>query len=493
MTSLGNKAPAAGGWALRCARWAAKRVHLALGLLAGSLAATGSAQARDWHIGSGQEVSSPAAMNWAQLRPGDVVWIHPGSYTGNALMQDVVGNATKPIRVKPFDAARPPQLLDGITIRRSHWLQVSGLDVTVTGWRVLPSPYKTWAAVIIDQGSSHITLQQNIVHDAYLGVAVQGAGLGLQLLDNQVLDNGYHGLVVMDSSGTATTRGLIRGNLIRGNGQHGLELESSFFTVENNRVQDNGHETRVATPVGGTSGIHLYSDGVGGGCSDNIVRYNHVSGQVDRRAADGNGLHMDHFCDRNLFAFNVSWGNDGSGLGLYAAAGNTIHSNTLRGNMRDTQRPSRLPGVLMGELILTSANWLHGRNTEDATRDNKVYDNVIVATRANLPVVNIDWIVTDDPNQVGPNLLWSITGAPVINRGGLLARDAASADSLTGTSGHVVEAPAFVNTLAPAADGLRLSRKPSGNGVKIKPQVPDMIEALPVSGASYFGAYYTAP
>jgi len=87
----------------------------------------------------------------------------------------------------------------------------------------------------------------------------------------------------------------------------------------------------------------------------------------------------------------------------------------------------------------------------------------------------------------------AITGAPVINRGGLLARDAASADSLTATSGHVVEAPAFVNTLAPAADGLRLSRKPSGNGVKIKPQVPDMIEALPVSGASYFGAYYTAP
>ena len=459
----------------------------------GALALTAGVQARVWHIGAGQEVSTPAAMNWSQLQPGDKVLIHPGSYAGNAMLQDVAGTSAKPIVVKAQDPANKPVLLDGLTVRRAGWLQVSDLNLTVTGWRDGSNPYKNYPALIVDQGSHHITLARNIVRDAHVGIGVTGAGLGIKVLDNQVLNNGYHGIVMMDSSGTAAQRGVIGGNLIRGNGQHGIELESSFFTVEHNRVQDNGHESRVAVPVGGTSGIHLYSDGVGGGCSDNIVRYNFVSGQKDKIAADGNGLHMDHFCDRNLFAFNVSWGNDGSGLGLYAAAGNTIHSNTLRGNMRDTDRPRRVPGVLLGELIVTTAEWLHGRRTDDATRDNWIYDNVIVSTLANVPAVNIDWIVTDDPNTIGPNLLWGTAGAPVVNRGGLLARDAARADSLTGTTGHVVEAPAFANVAAPASDGLRLVRMPSLPGQKIKPKVPDVIETLPVSGTAYFGAYYTLP
>ena len=308
-----------------------------------------------------------------------------------------------------------------------------------------------------------------------------------------MLNNGYHGIVVQNSSGNATQRGVISGNVISGNGQHGLELESSFFTVENNRVQDNGHESRVARPVGGTSGIHLYSDGVGGGCSDNIVRYNMVSGQKDKIAADGNGLHMDHFCDRNLFAFNVSWGNDGSGLGMYAAAYNTIHSNTLRGNMRDTNRATRLPGVLLGEMIITTAEWLHGQRTDDATHSNLIYDNIIVSTQSKVPAVNIDWIVTDDPNTVGPNFLWSTAKGPVINRGGWLAYDAATADSLTSTSGHLVEAPVFENVTVPANDGLRLARMPSLPGVKVFPKVQDLAETLPVSGSAYFGAYYTLP
>ena len=499
MTSMGHDTRRGRGWRRVLPGAQAPRAGQARGWARAACAGMGAlmlvagAQARTWHIGAGQEVSTPAAMNWSQLQPGDLVLIHPGNYSGNAMLQDVSGTRANPIRVKAQDPARPPVLLDGLTVRRAHWLQVSDLNLTVTGWRDGPNPYKNYPALIVDQGSHHITLARNIVRDAHVGIGVTGAGLGIEMLDNQVLNNGYHGIVMMDASGTAAERGVIRGNLIRGNGQHGIELESSFFTVENNRVQDNGHESRVAVPVGGTSGIHLYSDGVGGGCSDNIVRYNFVSGQKDKIAADGNGLHMDHFCDRNLFAFNVSWGNDGSGMGLYAAAGNTLHSNTLRGNMRDTDRPRRVPGVLLGELIVTTAEWLHGRRTDDATRDNWIYDNVIVSTLSNVPAVNIDWIVTDDPNTIGPNLLWSTAGAPVVNRGGLLARDAARADSLTGTLGHVVEAPAFANVGAPASDGLRLVRMPSLPGEKIKPKVPDLVEALPVSGTAYFGAYYTLP
>jgi parallel beta-helix repeat protein len=482
--------PAAGQGA--CARRASGALLRAAALMVGLALMSHTASAREWHIGEGQEVSSPVLMTWSALRPGDVVWIHPGRYTGNPQVQDVAGSASKPIQIKAWNADRPPQLLDGITLRRASWLQLSGLDVTVTGWMDVPA-YKNWAAVIIDQGSHDLTFSQSVVHDAMVGIELANTGRGIQLRDNQVLNNGYHGIAVNNAASTDAQRSVIAGNLVQGNGQHGIELESSFFLLEHNRVQNNGAETQVHTPVGGTSGIHLYSDGVGAGCSDNIVRYNHVSGQTDRTAADGNGLQADHFCDRNLFAFNVSWANDGAGLGLYAAAGNTVHSNTLRGNARDVDRPRRVPGVLMGELIITSAPRLHGRNTEDATRDNLIHDNLVVGTRANVPVVNIDWIVTDDPNTVGPNLLWSIVGAPLINRGGQLAYDATAADHLTGTSGYLAEAPAFVNILTPAQDGLRLSRKPSTNGVRIRPKVPDMLDQLPVDGASYFGAYYTAP
>lgn len=491
MMLLGRPARPAAGQGVR-ARRASGALLRAAALLLGLASMSPAANAREWHIGEGQEVSSPVQMTWSALKPGDVVWIHPGRYSGNPQVQDVAGSASKPIQVKAWNADRPPQLLDGITLRHASWLQVSGLDVTVTGWKDVPA-YKNWAAVIIDQGSHDLVFSQSVVHDAMVGIEVANAGLGIQLRDNQVLNNGYHGIAINNAASTATQRSVIAGNLVQGNGQHGIELQSNFFLVEHNRVQDNGAETRVKVPVGGTSGIHLFSDVGGAGCSDNIVRYNHVSGQTDRIGADGNGLLLDHFCDRNLLAYNVSWANDGAGLGLYAAASNTVHSNTLRGNSRDVDRPRRVPGVLMGDLVVTSAARLSGRNTEDATRDNLIHDNIIVGTRANVPVVNIDWIVTDDPNTVGPNLLWSIVGAPLINRGGWLAYDAATADHLTGTSGHLVEPPAFVNILTPALDGLRLSRKPSANGVRIKPKVPDLLDRLPVDGASYFGAYYTPP
>ena len=491
MTLLGRSGRAAAGQHLPARRTSGallRAAALALGLTSISYPAS----AREWHIGEGQEVSSPMLMTWSALQPGDVVWIHPGRYVGNPWVQDVAGSANKPIQIKAWNPDRPPQLLDGITLRRASWLQVSGLDVMVTGWTDVPA-YHNYAAIIIDQGSHDITVSQNVVHDAMVGIEVANAGTGIQLLDNQIINNGYHGIAINNAASTALKRSVIAGNLIQGNGQHGIELQSNFFLVEHNRVQDNGAEARVSKPVGGTSGIHLYSNGIGAGCSDNIVRYNHVSGQTDRIAADGNGLQADHFCDRNLIAFNVSWANDGAGLNLYASAGNTVHSNTLRGNVRDVNRPLRLPGVLMGDLTISSAPQLHGRNTASATRDNLIHDNIIVGTRANVPVVNIDWIVIDDPNTIGPNLLWSIVGAPLMNRGGRLAYDADTANFLTGTSGHLVEPPAFVNILTPALDGLRLSRKPSANGVRIKPKVPDMLDRLPADGASYFGAYYTSP
>ena len=153
------------------------RALLGAGLLAGL--ATPAAQAREWHIGTGQEVRSPAAMNWSQLQPGDVVLIHPGTYTGNAMMQGVLGSATKPIVVKAYNAAQKPVLSDGFTLRGSRWVQVSSLISTVTGWRDGTSPYKNYAAVIVDQGSSNITVSDSIVRDAYLGIGVTNAGLGL--------------------------------------------------------------------------------------------------------------------------------------------------------------------------------------------------------------------------------------------------------------------------------------------------------------------------
>lgn len=467
------------------------RCALALACLCGL---GGAAQARDWTVGAGQTWTTPAGIDWARVQPGDRVLVLPGSYRGNLTLSGVQGTATLPIRVQASNPADPPRLLDGAALRGSAWVELSDLDLSVVDWADLPVPTRTWPALLIDGGSQQVALRRSRVHDARIGVAVQDAGAGIVIEANTIEANGYHGLIVSEASASARVPSRISGNLVRDNGQHGIELQSSWWRVERNKVLGNGAETRVAQPAGGTSGIHLFNHaGVAAGCSHNRIRYNFVSGQVDRRAADGNGIHMDHFCSDNEVAFNVSWGNDGPGIGLYASAGNQIHHNTVFGNHRDLGRASRLPGVIFGELLFTSAPQIEGVATAAAARDNRVWDNLVVSTLAHVPALNVDFIVTDDPNQFGPNLLHHALGAPVLNYGGWLAQGADAVGQFTATSGNLVEPVAFSDARHPLRHGLKPLQPPSSAGLTPEAGQRDLLKALPAGHSSWFGAYYTGP
>ena len=96
---------------------------------------------------------------------------------------------------------------------------------------------------------------------------------------------------------------------------HGIYLRGSNNVIEGNEIYDNsGH------------GVHQYSTGCGT-CSDNIISYNYVHGNVSRGILIGSG-------NNNIAHHNISVNNGGDGIsiGFGATTNNKAYNNTISGN-----------------------------------------------------------------------------------------------------------------------------------------------------------------
>jgi parallel beta-helix repeat protein len=304
-----------------------------------------------------------------------------------------------------------------------------------------------------------------------------GAGPGLLISGNLIEDSATHGISV-SVNGTASQPNVITGNTIRRSGHHGMEIRGSWWQIERNTVSASGQS------IAGTSGIHLYSAAATEDSGDhNLVRYNLSFNNADTGASDGNGIQVDHWCDNNTVSFNLAWGNDGAGINVYEAQNNLVFGNTVRGNGLD---PGGSHGAL-GEIIVGAAA------DNNRTAGNQVFDNIAVATRANVPAIYVDGRAYGSANTVGPNLLQNTAGGTVLRWGDNLNRNTApQIDSATSTTGNLVEAPAFRDANAPASGAWQLSAKPSGNGLTLTDQT-DLAGAVSVGGLAFFGAYFTGP
>lgn len=300
-----------------------------------------------------------ADVPWSGLPAGTRVRVLPGSFAGPVTMI-ANGAASAPIRVEPVDPAQAPIVRDSIDIRGASHLTVTGLQVQ--------SP--TWRGFVIRQGSHHVTLERNVVRNAPIGIDItEGAGPGLVVDRNVIEDSATHAIAI-STNATATQRNAITRNTLRRSGHHGIELRGSFWRVERNDVSGSGRS------IPGTSGIHVYSRGP----DDNIVRYNTSHANADTAESDGNGIQIDHGCDRNTVAFNLVWGNDGSGINIYEATDNVVYANTSLKNNLD---PGKTHGAL-GEIVIGASP------SDSRTTRNRVFDNIAVSVRPDVPAIYVD-------------------------------------------------------------------------------------------------------
>jgi parallel beta-helix repeat protein len=443
------------------------------------------------------------------LPPGTSVCLAAGTYTRLLTVLGDQGTATAPITVAPVSAKAVVRLQGGVNIRASSYVVLSGMAR-------ITAPPEALAAVIIDQGSHHVTVRGNTIEDAHFGVALGTgtygglggpAGVGNLIEDNLIQRHALVGIAVSaGTSGKNKSTGQVEHNRIRlntvaDNGGHGIDLDNAAYaSVERNLVRRNGLGDAAGT-LGGYSGIHLRStDPSGKRCTGHLVRWNLVLDTQERPAlaacddtsgsghcVDGNGIQVDLFCDANEVSYNVVKGNAGSGIHVFTARDNDVHSNTVVGNNRQADRMAFQSPADVGEILVSTA--VAGR-----TSGNRVYDNIAWPDVASVPAVTASASVSGAANRLGPNMLYNTrrnAGWPVFSLAGTVANDATQIDSLTGTTGHLVAKPLFLDIQQPEAEGLQLTAKPAKPGEPPSPLLPDRLGLMPpASQPRYFGAYY---
>lgn len=232
-----------------------------------------------------------------QLKPGDQVIVKPGTYREQVLVsRDGAADNYITIRSEIPGSAmlRPPSSDTYSTLNvRADYVKIEGFDLVGGGGH----------AIDVD-GSHHVTIRGNIVHDS------GGSGI------------------------TAT--------------------KSDWLTVEDNRVYGN-----AATNGYQCSGISLWQNvdlSAGDAEFRNIIRNNVVHDNVQGPAitlehTDGNGIIIDGFHDTGyshgtLIEGNLSYGNGGKGIHVFLSDYVTVRNNTVWHNNQDNANK----GTWRGEL-----------------------------------------------------------------------------------------------------------------------------------------------
>lgn len=354
---------------------------------AATLGLSPACRANTYELGRGAAFPDPAFFPWSELRPGDQVHIKDGTYPNRIVIVSRGTEAAPIVITAEKQAALSASLvLDGARFVILSDLQIAGAE---------------GAGIVIVHGAYRNTLRRVKVSQSGLGVLItDGAGPGNVVEWGEFVGNKTHGIAVDRVNATARLPGIVRDNLVRGNGYHGIDIHGSYYRVEHNRVSDNGGG------IAGTSGIHVFArDRSGGYGNHNLIRGNIVSGQVETTGRDGNGIQLDTWCDHNEVAFNLVFDNDGAGINLYDASLNVVSNNTMVGDMR---RPNSAH-LLRGELVIASDE----ERRLDHAHGNVVANNLIVATEAATTNLAIHRSIKDAPASFAGNLLWRTSPGPL--------------------------------------------------------------------------------
>ena len=335
------------------------------------------------------EVDDPHAIDWAGLGPGDEVILAAGRYDA-PLVVPARGTPERPILIR---AATP------LAAVFTNSIVFEGAEHVVLADLLVEKAANS--GVIIRRGSEAITVRGVTVRESGLGIWIgEGAGAGHRLTGNRVERNATHGIAIDQINASQGRETLIEGNLVRDNGRHGMEIDGSHYVVLRNRVDGNGRA------LSGCSGIHTFcrTPDLPFG-KNNVIAFNTVSGTRETTGQDGNGIQADQWCDDNLIAFNVCFGNDGAGINLFDASRAGVFHNTTVGNMLDSGGSH----AYRAEITLSSD---YTRALERPT-DNEILNNVAVSANPAAVPVYVEKTAGSRPHVIGNNLLHSDTNGPL--------------------------------------------------------------------------------
>jgi Ca2+-binding RTX toxin-like protein len=195
------------------------------------------------------------------------------------------------------------------------------------------------------------------------------------------------------------------------NASHGIELQGSYYVVEDNEVAYNGFGDI------GTSGIHVFSSSPAEDAGDHNVIRNNVTYRAYQLlnpqgvpGPDGNGIELDNWCTDNDVYGNVSFQNGGTGMVAFRAARARIFGNVLFDNMKS---PAHANFARPTELFVGSLS----QNPEDQVSGYVVKGNVVVSggefsgsSHANITSIFVDAPTIFESRWIGQNRYLNAAG-----------------------------------------------------------------------------------
>jgi len=235
-------------------------------------------------------------------------------------------------------------------------------------------------------GGDNVTIQNcEVDYSAHHGIANVGSQDNL-IYNNTIHHNGSGAQT--DSAGifsykTAASSGhenYIRSNSVYNNRSFGIYIMSNYYVIENNTVYDNGNTTDM------TSGIEIFNNDNDGYARYNVVRENIVYGQISG-VNNGEGILFDDFSAYNTAYYNVVYGNDGPGMGMWKSNNNSFYNNVVYGNCLNS-----------GAALTTKTEIAIDANGGGITDNNVIKNNIAQATQADTYAI---WIGPYSYNSSG--------------------------------------------------------------------------------------------
>ncbi len=271
--------------------------------------------------GDGSILAPFSAFGTFLIEAGDTLLLRGGTVSGGFAIASQ-GSAAAPIVVGSYGTGRA--VVEGsVAITGAAHVTLENLDI-IGG---------AGFGVLLSGGTTDSTVRDCSIGNGLGGVLIQGhGGVSNQIVGCEIFGNDYVGIWLDDAIAAAGQEIEISGNTIWRNGQQGILVHGSWAVIDGNTVVNNG-----LSRLPGISAIHAFAysaaDPAG---SNNTITNNVVAYQRDGSSIDGNGMTLDHWTDSTLVSGNHIFGNDGSGIVILSASGNTVTGNTVHDNMLDS-------------------------------------------------------------------------------------------------------------------------------------------------------------
>ncbi|WP_290686937.1 right-handed parallel beta-helix repeat-containing protein [Haematobacter sp. UBA3484] len=294
-----------------------------------------------------------------------------------------------------------------------------------------------YAGVTLTAGARGVTISDNTITGNAGGIWFsQNSGGDNVITGNSVSGNLGVGIALDRVATTAGHGNRIEGNTVSFNGSHGIDVYANNTLVDGNTVFGNGRL------IEGASGIHVYARALSEGLGrDNVISGNVSYGNLDSGGNDGIGILLDHYTSGNRVENNFAFSNDGAGISIHGAAGNTVAGNTLFGNLLDRSDSH----TVVAELLINSNPALGNK----LTHDNVITDNTVLSDHSQGFALYVD-VESAPLNNAFDGNLWQSHMGPLVQDGTLTL---ATAEALSGSARHGEDrAEGFTLAAAPVGE-----------------------------------------